>query len=424
MSDIDFYYRVVILFILLILSGVFSSSETAMTAINIARIKQLKEKDEKAANVLERLKKELNTILATILIGNNLVNIAATAILTELTVEMFGQSGTLVATGIMTTLILIFGEITPKTYAAQNPEKLATKVGRPLEMLSIVFKPILILLNGITNFILKIFGGEDSKNSPFVTEEDIRSWVDVGEEEGVVKHQAKEMIEGVFEIDDIDVTEVMIPRIDVNAISKDKSLKDALDLIITYGHSRIPIYSDTIDDIVGILYAKDILPFVNADNSVIKGKTISSLMRPAYYVPETKKVNKLLRELQQQKIHMAIVLDEYGGTEGLVTIEDILEEIVGDILDEYDNEIDLYEKVDDNVYLVKAEISLEDFNDLFTTELPENEFDSLGGFIFSNLGRVPVKEDFIEYNYMVITVKEVSNRRIKKVEIKFKGKNK
>ncbi|MTI65999.1 MAG: HlyC/CorC family transporter [Firmicutes bacterium] len=424
MSDIDFYYRVVILFILLILSGVFSSSETAMTAINIARIKQLKEKDEKTANVLERLKKELNTILATILIGNNLVNIAATAILTELTVEMFGQSGTLVATGIMTTLILIFGEITPKTYAAQNPEKLATKVGRPLEMLSIVFKPILILLNGITNFILKIFGGEDSKNSPFVTEEDIRSWVDVGEEEGVVKHQAKEMIEGVFEIDDIDVTEVMIPRIDVNAISKDKSLKDALDLIITYGHSRIPIYSDTIDDIVGILYAKDILPFVNADNSVIKGKTISSLMRPAYYVPETKKVNKLLRELQQQKIHMAIVLDEYGGTEGLVTIEDILEEIVGDILDEYDNEIDLYEKIDDNVYLVKAEISLEDFNDLFTTELPENEFDSLGGFIFSNLGRVPVKEDFIEYNYMVITVKEVSNRRIKKVEIKFKGKNK
>jgi putative hemolysin len=410
--------------ILLLLSAGFSSSETALTSLTISKIRQIREYDEERANLLKRAKKRLNTMLATILIGNNIVNIAATAILTEVTIKLFkGNQATIIATGVMTVLILVFGEITPKTFAAQNPEKVAVRVIGPLGFLSTVFTPILFILNSITGFIVKILGGDIKSNAPFVTEEEIRSLVDVGEEEGILQHQEKEMIEGIFEIDDIEVTEVMVPRIDIVAVSEDATIDDALDLIVTYGHSRIPVYKETIDNITGILYAKDTLAVLSNKDNEIQELAISSLMRPAYYVPETKKINKLLKELQQNKIHMAIVLDEYGGTEGLVTIEDILEEIVGDIFDEYDNEISMIEKVDNDKYLVKAEISIEEINEIFNTDLPEEDFDSLGGFIFSTLGRVPVKGDVVKYDKLQMTVTKLHNRRIKQILIKIVQKD-
>lgn len=419
MSDVDIYIRVGVVLILLVFSGMFSSSETALTAITTAKIRKLKEYDEESADVLKRVKKKLNTILTTILIGNNIVNIAATAILTQLTANIFNDEGysALAATGIMTVLILVFGEITPKTFAAQNPEKVAVKVSIPLEILSKILKPILFILNRVTGFIIKLFGGTVGENSPFVTEEEIRHLVDAGEEEGILKHQEKEMIEGVFDIDDTDVRDVMVPRIDIVATSENTPLRRVLDTIIACGHSRIPVFKDTIDNITGILYAKDILPFVASSVSEIEEKDIKTLLRKAYYVPETKKVSQLLKELQQKKIHMAIVLDEYGGTEGLVTIEDILEEIVGDILDEYDNEIDLVEKIEEGLFIVKAEVSLEEINDLFDVELPEKDFDSLGGYVFSCLGRVPVKGDVVTFEHLKMTVESIQNRRIKEIKI-------
>lgn len=420
MSESGTYIRIVIVFILLLFSALFSSSETAITSISIAKIRQLKEEDEESAEILKGMKRKTNDIIATILIGNNIVNIAATAVLTELILQFSfsGQNSTLLATGIMTILILVIGEITPKSFAAQNPVRVAVKVARPLELLTITFKPILFILTKITNGIIRLLGGEIISNTPFVTEEEIRSLVDVGEEEGTIKHQEKEMIEGIFEINDIDVTEVMVPRIDIIAVQDDASLREALDLIITYGHSRIPVFKDTIDNIVGILYAKDMLPFVSLKEQKFDEKNITELMRAAYYVPETKKVSQLLRELQQQKIHMAIVLDEYGGTEGLVTIEDILEEIVGDILDEYDNEVDLIEKLSDNVFLVKADVSIEEINEIFGIDLPEEDFDSLGGFVFGTLGRVPVQGDIVIYENLQMTVVKLHNRRIINIEVK------
>lgn len=419
MSDVDIYLKIGIVLILLVFSAIFSSSETALTAITAAKIRKLKESDEKSAKVLKRVKKKISTILTTILIGNNIVNIAATAILTQLITSVFnnGKYSTIVATVVMTALILVFGEITPKTFAAQNPEKVAVKVSVPLEFLSKILKPVLFILNIVTSFIIKLFGGSVGEISPFVTEEEIRSLVDAGEEEGVLKHQEREMIEGIFEIDDTDVRDVMVPRIDIIATPENASLRTALDTIITYGHSRIPVFKDTIDNITGILYAKDILPFVSSTKSEIEEKDINTLLRKAYYVPETKKVSQLLKELQQKKIHMAIVLDEYGGTEGLVTIEDILEEIVGDILDEFDNEIDLVEKIEEGVFIVKAEVSLEEINDLFDVDLPEDDFDSLGGYIFSYLGRVPVHGDIVKYENIEMTVESINNRRVKKIKI-------
>ncbi|MGO1528116.1 MAG: hemolysin family protein [Senegalia sp. (in: firmicutes)] len=418
MEENFLYIRIGILFILIILSAIFSSSETAITTLKIAKIRKLRETNEKKALLLERIKKQINMMLSTILIGNNLVNILATAILTEITVEVFkGSSSTLISTAIMTIIILIFGEITPKTYAAQNPEKVSVLIARPLVVLSFIFKPVLIILNFITGFFIKLMGGDINHTGPFVTEEEIRSLVDVGEEEGVVKLQEKEMIENIFEIDHIDVGDVMVPRIDIIAVAEDDSMEDALEKITKFGHSRIPVYKESIDNIVGILYAKDVLPFIGYKNVEINETKIIDIMRNAYYVPETKKVNKLLRELQFNKVHMAIVLDEYGGTEGLVTIEDILEEIVGDILDEYDVDIDLIEKINENTFNVKAEVSLEDINEIFLTDFPEEEFDSLGGYIFNTLGRVPIKGDKLENSKISIIVKKVTNRRVILVEI-------
>ncbi|WIV10697.1 hemolysin family protein [Proteiniborus sp. MB09-C3] len=415
------YMRIILVFVLLLFSAFFSSSETAITSIPISKIRQLKEEDEESSEILKSMKRKTNDIIASILIGNNIVNTAATAVLTELIVENFvSKNSTLIATIIMTILILVIGEITPKSFAAQNPVKVAVKVAKPLELLATIFKPILFILTNITNGIIKLLGGEVVTNTPFVTEEEIRSLVDVGEEEGTIRHQEKEMIEGIFEINDIDVTEVMVPRIDIVAISEDSNLREALNIVITYGHSRIPVYKDTIDNIVGILYAKDILPFASLNDQRFDEKKVTEIMRLAYYVPETKNVNQLLKELQQQKVHMAIVLDEYGGTEGLVTIEDILEEIVGDILDEYDNEVDLIEKINDNEFLVKADISLEEINEIFETNLPEEDFDSLGGFVFSTLGRVPVQGDIVVYENLQMTVVELDNRRIVTIEVRKK----
>lgn len=419
MSGSFIIIRIILLAILLILSAFFSSSETALLSLKISQIRQLREKNEKKARLLERIKKKINVILSTILVGNNLVNILATTILTELTIEFFkGGSSTLISTVIMTILILIFGEITPKTFATQNPEKVAVIVARPLEILSKIFKPILIVLNIITSFMIKLVGGEVDYSGPFVTEKEIRSLVDVGEEEGVVKLREKEMIENIFDIDHIDVGDVMIPRIDIIAVSQDDSMETALNKITKYGHSRIPVYNDNIDNIIGILYAKDILPFVVSKEKEINETKIIDIIRLPYYVPETKKANKLLTELQQNKVHIAIVLDEYGGTEGLVTIEDVLEEIVGDIYDEYDNDEDMIEKVNESLYKIKADISLEDINELFNTTFPEEDFDSLGGYIFSSLGRVPKQEDTLEEQGIKMIVKKVVNRRIKVVEIK------
>ena len=413
MSNVDIYSRAIFVLMLLSLSAIFSSAETALTSISLAKIRQLKEENEKKAEVLKRVKLKIGDILSTILIGNNIVNIAATAIISELTVELFqGKNSTIATTVIMTILILVFGEITPKTYATQNVLKVGAIIARPMELLSFIFKPILIVLTKITNVIIKILGGEISASSPFVTEEEIRSLVDVGEEEGILKHQEKEMIQNIFEIDDLDVGEVMLPRIDIIAITEDSNIKEALDLIINCGHSRIPVYRETIDNIVGILYAKDLLQYSLLKEEILEEKTITKLMRPAYYVPETKKANLLLKELQQKQIHMAIVLDEYGGTEGLVTIEDILEEIVGDIFDEYDNEVDLIRKVDDSTYLIQADISLEEINDQFHLDLPEEEFDSLGGYVFNTLGRVPVNGDKVKYQNITMEVVKLNNRRV------------
>lgn len=390
-------------------------------AINIARLRQMEEEGNKEN--IDRLKNviktKLNDILITMLLGNNIVNIAATAIATQLIGKLVtGSNGVLLATLIMTLLILIFGEITPKSYAAKNAEKIALRNIRVLEFLNFIFKPVLVALTAISNFIIRLRGGDPVGAATFVTEEEIMSLVDVGEEEGVVKHQEREMIEGVFEMDEAEVSEIMIPRIDIVAVELGTTLKEVMDIIVEKGHSRIPVFKESIDNIIGVIYAKDLLKAAILGSNEFESKTVDGMLREAYFVPEGKKLNKLLKELQTKKVHMAIILDEYGGTEGLITIEDILEEIVGEIFDEYDYEVMMIEKLNDQKYIVQGEIGLDEMEDFFTVEFTEEEkedYDSIGGYIFNTIDRVPKNGDMIEYNGLKLTVKKVIKRRIKEI---------
>ncbi|MBB6217919.1 CBS domain containing-hemolysin-like protein [Anaerosolibacter carboniphilus] len=410
--------KLAILFILLTLSALFSSAETAITSLNIIKIRQIEGKSADKMAILERLFRNSPKIISTILIGNNIVNIGATAIATELTYKFFqGKNVTALVTVVMTLAILIFGEITPKTFSANNPEKVALRLGRPVELLSYVLYPVLKILNVLTNFIIRLLGGKITEVKSLVSEEEIMTLVDVGEEAGIIESQERKMINSIFEIGDIEASEVMIPRIDMIYLDEEATLEEALNIAIDYGYSRIPVIKDTVDNVTGILYAKDLLASLRKHDEQSPIIDIRTFIRPAYYVPESKKVNELLKEMQKEKVHIAIVLDEYGGTLGLVTIEDILEEIVGDILDEYDAEIDLIEHLSENTLIVNAKASIEEINEILDVELPEDEYDSIGGFVFNALGRIPVKDDTIELDNITIKVLSVHNRRIKQLEI-------
>ncbi|MBF8981998.1 HlyC/CorC family transporter [Lutibacter sp. B2] len=409
--------KIALLFVLVFCSALFSSAETALTSMNVIKIKQLKDKGVKKVEVLERIMKKSSKILATILIGNNIVNIAATALATELTFQFFsGENSTLFVTVFMTITILIFGEITPKTYASYHAEGVVMKLGIILEMLSFILFPILKVLTGITNFIVRLFGVQVDTNRAIVSEEEIKTLVDVGEEAGIIERQERDMINSIFEIGEMEASEVMVPRIDMIYVEENATLEECLNVVINYGYSRIPVIRDTIDNVIGILYAKDLLVY----SKYIKDReefSLLKLIRPAYYVPESKKVSELLKEMKKKKVHIAIVLDEYGGTLGLATIEDILEEIVGDIFDEFDAEIDFIKQVQEDIIIVNAKASIAEVNEVLGVKLYEDEYESIGGFVFNLLGRIPEKDDEIEVDDVKFKILNVENRRIDQLEI-------
>lgn len=418
--DIGIAIKLGILVVLLVLSALFSSAETALTSLNLIKIKQLKKTRPKEAKILESFLANSEKILATILIGNNVVNIGATSLATEVTLSIVtGSSPTLIVTAVMTTVILIFGEITPKTYSTYNAETVALKLGRPIEILSRILNPISKVLNYITRFFIRLLGGNAVNNKTIVSEEEIITLVDVGEEAGIIEKEERDMIESIFEIGELIASDVMVPRIDIIYLEKENMISDAINLVIENGYSRIPVIEDSIDDIIGIIYAKDLLLCSRIYDDVRDHPLeIKDLMRKAYYVPESKKVVDLLKEMQINKTHIAIVLDEYGGTLGLITIEDILEEIVGDILDEFDEDTQFVEIINVDHVITASITSIEEINEILNVGIPEDDFESIGGFVFNLLGRIPEIGDEILYNNFSFIVLDVENRRINKIEIK------
>jgi putative hemolysin len=416
--------EIIIMIFCLIGSAFFSASETALTSMSKLRIKRFIGEYGKKAKVMEKWLHNSEDILITLLIGNNLVNICAASICTLIVSELVGYNlvgkVTGITTGVLTFIILVFGEITPKTFAHQNAEKIALLIIGPLHKISLILKPLIAMFRFIARVIIKFFGGNIKKRYSAITEHELVTLLDVGESEGILEEEERDMIHGVMEFADTVVHKVMIPRVDMKVIENNVNLKEAISFAVDFGHSRIPVYEENIDDIIGVLYVKDIMKYIGEDN--FDAMLVKDLCRKPCYISKNKKLDDTLKEFKEEQVHMAIVVDEYGGTLGLVTIEDLLEEIVGEIEDEYDiKRVELFELIDENTVIVDAKISIDELNEKFDLNISEQEeYDSLGGFINSIKEDVAEKGDIIEYESFVFTVLEADEKRVLKVKIERK----
>lgn len=390
-------------------------SETALMSLSKIRIRHMVEEGVKGSKLVEKLIEDPNRLLGAILIGNNIVNIGASAIATSLAVKIFNgsESAVAVATAIMTVLVLIFGEITPKSIAKQKSEQVALKVSKPVQFCVAIFKPFVVMFTAISSVFIRLFGGDPKATEPFITEEELKTMVGVSEEEGVLEDVEKEMIFNVFDFGDLQVKDVMVQRVDVTAIDVNDGYEEILKVIKEDQFSRIPVYDDTIDDIVGVLNVKDL---IIADKRDCKFK-VTDYMREPLYTFEFKKITELFNEMKKSRNHMAVVLDEYGGTVGIVTIEDVVEEIVGDIEDEYDKERELIEVIKEDEYIVEGSARLDDISDLIGVNMESEEFDSVGGLVIGELGRIPEAQEEVTIGRIRFVVEEVEKNRIMKVRI-------
>lgn len=406
--------QIVLLIILLIGSGFFSASETALMSLSKIKMRHMEEDGVKGAKLVSTLIEDSNRLLTSILIGNNIVNIAATSITTSLFTAMLGAQGVAIATGLMTVLVLIFGEITPKTISANNPEKASLVVAKPIKFFVTILTPIVWIFNIITKVIFKLFGVDDKGVKPFITEEELKTMVNVSHEEGLLEMEEREIINNVFEFGDMQAKEAMVQRLDIVAIDMEDSYEEIIDLFKTEKLSRMPVYEETIDDIIGILNIKDII-FLSDEE--IENFDIKKYMREAFFTYEFKKITQLLEEMKKDKSQMAIVVDEYGGTAGLITIEDLVEVIVGDIEDEYGEEEDEIQVISPNEFLVDGSTKISDVNEILNIELESEEFDSIGGYIIGYIRHIPEENEIIEMDNIKFNIESVDKNRIKKIRI-------
>ncbi len=407
--------------ILIILSGLFSASETALTAFKSTDLEEIENINPKKAKLLKKWLTKPNEILTAILLGNNIVNILASSIATIVTMQILGsgpQSGNAVAiaTVSMTVVVLIFGEITPKIVAKTYSRKVSSAVIGPIYLLSIIALPIIKLLMVVTKIISRMMGVDIKHENLMITEEEIKSYINVGEAEGIIEEEEREMIHSIIEFGDTTAKEVMTPRTSVFMLDAESTIDEVWDEIIESGYSRIPVYGEDLDEILGILYVKDLMSLAKKGNTNIPVKNV---LREAYFVPDTKSIVEILDEFRSKQVHMAIILDEYGGTVGVLTIEDLIEEIIGEIKDEYDlHEEDEIEKVGEFKYKVDARINIEDLNKELEIGIPESEdYESLGGYILDILGRVAEVDDIVSLDGVTMKVLEVDKTRVVKILI-------
>ncbi|MCY0879140.1 MAG: hemolysin family protein [Firmicutes bacterium] len=388
-------------------SALYSMAETAMMALSRGRLRSLG--DNPDATLLTRLLKDPNRMLGTVLVGNNLANILASTLATALFLHYFGSSGVLLSTVVMTLFILLAAEITPKTYASHNADRVALSLAPLVALSAKVFYPVVQVLTWVGVNVIRLLGGK-AEGGRLMTEEELRTLVEVGEEQGILEANEREMIQGVFDFGDTIVREVMVPRIDVQALPETATLGEVWDALVQWGHSRIPIYRNTIDDITGVVYARDILAYGREKPLDTPAK---ELARPISFVPETKKIDSLFADFRRQRTQIAVVMDEYGGTAGIVTIEDLLEEIVGEIQDEYDAEEEVpLKELGPNVVEVTGLYALDELNERFDLNLRHEDFDTVGGLVLHLLGRVPVEGEVVRVDNVEITVAQVEGRRV------------
>jgi putative hemolysin len=411
--DPSYTWQLISLILLIVLSSFFSMSETALMSINKIKLKHMVDKKVPKSKLVESLIEDPNKLLGAILIGNNIVNIAASSLATVIATKIFKNSGIAISTGIMTILVLIFGEITPKSIAKQKSEQVSLMVAKPIKFTVIIFRPFVYIFTNISHVFIKLFGADPDATEPFITEEELKTMVDVSEESGVLENIEKEMIFNIFDFADLQIKDVMVQRVDISAIDSEATYDEVMDEIKSKQFSRIPVYSETIDNIIGIINVKD---FVMVEN-IREDFSIDKYMREAYYTFEFKKIIEVFKEMKKTRNHIAIVLDEYGGTVGLVTIEDLLEEIVGEIEDEYDTENNSIKFIKDNEYIVDGSTRIHDIAELLNVNIDLEEFDSVGGLMIGKLGRIPEEKEKTEINNITFIAEEVEKNRIKKIRL-------
>jgi CBS domain containing-hemolysin-like protein len=408
--------ELVIIVIALVLAALAASAETSLTSISRVRLRQLVEQKVPQAIVIERLHRDPNAYLSTILIVNTVAIIVASSTATLLALHLYRQRvAEWLVSLVLSLVVLVACEITPKTLALQRAEKVALRMARLVAWATLIMRPVVFVLTAVTRLILRLMGGRAQVRGPFVTEEELKMLVSVGEEEGVIEEEEREMIHGIFEMGDMLVREVMVPRTDLVAIEVNEPVEKAVELVTKHGHTRIPVYEGSLDHIVGVLYAKDLL------RAVVRGeqKSLREIARKPYFTPESNKVQDVLRDLRKNRVHMAIVVDEYGGTAGAVTIEDILEEIVGPIQDEYDiGEEDEIQFISPNEVILDGRVSVDDVNELLKLDIAADDFDTIGGYVLNQLGAAPKVGATLKLGNAELRVEAVQGTRIKKVRIR------
>jgi putative hemolysin len=407
--------RFVLLIALILCGAFFGSAETALFAASRMTLLRLRDAGDRRARVAHQLLEDPGSLLTTLLAGNTIANVGSSVVATSIALSFLGRrTGELVAFVGATVLVLIAGEIAPKTLAVRYADRWAIHIAGTVQVVSRVLTPLVRLLSLAGTAIVRPFGGAITPRAPLVTEDQLRFLVQVGEEEGVIAEKEREMIHSIFEFGDTLVREVMRPRVDLVAVPAKATINEALGLVMEYGHSRLPVYEGSIDHIIGVVYVRDLLPALRQGRF---DQPVAEVQRPPFFVPETKKVDELFREMQRRKVSMAIVVDEYGGTAGLVTMEDLLEEIVGEIQDEYDLEEKPIQLLDDRTAVVNGRTSIAEVNETLGLELPVEEVDTIAGLVYALAGRVPVQGETVSVPGAELRVERVLGQRITKVRI-------
>jgi len=406
--------QLVVLFGLLVLSGILSGIETAFVSLSDVKVRALLEKKRKGSRALARLKAKPQRPLITILIGNNLVNIGASAYATFLITNLVGSKGVGIATGIMTFLILFFGEVIPKSFAVRRAEMISLAAARPLEMLQIALSPLVWFFYMSSRGVLRTIGG--GKRQPIVTESELRAMAKLGVEEGTIPKKEREMLESIFKFNEITAEDVMTPRVEMFTLNQDLRLADALRVIIRSSHSRIPLHKKNRDDITGILHVRNVL--VHLAHRRSRAVKLKELAQKPFFVPKEKTLDELFKEFQKQRSQMAIVLDEHGGTEGLVTTEDLIGELVGEMIEEGDISSEVIMRLEKNTILVDGGTELKLVNRFLNVHVPGGDLETVSEVILRQLGKIPGKGDIIEFNNLEMEVIDVTKKKINRVKIK------
>ena len=410
----DDIFQLIVLVVLLILSAFFSSAETSLTTFNRIRMRTLADEGNKRAARILKVTEDSGKMLSAILIGNNVVNLSASSIATTLALRLFGSVGAGIATGILTVLILIFGEISPKTLATLHAEKLAMAYSGIIQFLMMLLTPVINVINKLSNLFLFLLRVDPNKSRDMMTEEELKTIVDVSHESGVIETEEREMIHNVFDFSDALAREIMTPRIDMTFVKSDSTYHEILEIYREDHYTRMPVYEETTDHVIGILNMKDLLLYEDVDHF-----SVSNILREPFFTYEKKNTAELFLEMQTKSINLAIVLDEYGITAGMVTMEDLLEEIVGEIHDEYDgNEEAQLTKISDTEYIAAGSMNLEDLCDDLDIHLTSDDYDSIGGYFIGKCDHLPVEgEQITTEDNIVLTVTSVNKNRIEQLRI-------